>query len=929
MKKYILPLVLFLFSCRLSEALPVPFFRNFTPSEYDAMSQNWALAQDCRGYIYVGNNNCLLRFNGKGWSRFRPFKDNENAIVRSLYYDGEQDRLYLGSFKEFGYAEYDRTGELHYTSLYEKSYVAASDNDEIWYITRIRNQIFFIYFSCYYVYNIDDGSITRQDAATTYFYQPDRYLYLSPFSGPARRYDGIGDSYETAELPPVPGTVLKIFSDSDGSRIVVTARDGLYRIEEGVARRLDNLEKNWDVANRAIQCKNGDIIVGFISSGIRSFDSKGNPLWHISSANGLIDNTILALLEDSTGNIWCALDKGIAVVFRNGDSYLSLEGYDPGKLTSSLLYDDRLYVGTNHGLNVFSLSSDDLTVGKATSILNNKQIWSLFETGGNVLVGENNSSYIYKDGELHQVSNAPGGIVPKRMKLRDGSEILVQGTFTHLYLYEESGDGLVFRNVVNGFLRPAKNLEIDFLGNIWIEHMYRNLYRIVLSDDGRQVESETEYELQGTRICKMGGRVLFHNSDGFLYYDEIADDFKPFDIINDAVGRYRDCRRVVDVGLDRYWLIRKNDALLIRFSNDMVSILDRVDCNDLNVNLTEQFESVISLPGNRYLFSVDDGYLVHTTSEAQRLDSSSICISGIHAYYGERQEIMELDHKELTLKNNSSLSLTFAVNGEKYCNPSVKCELVPFDYAPHTLGDNLSIRYQHLPRGSYSLQVWIDDGLEGSKALMTLPVTVKASPFASWYAIIAYIILAGLVGLGIMRYVIVLMRRQEQRLEEEKEKEIITIRNEQLEQSLLLKSKELATYSLIESRRNRVLEKMKEELGRLRFGKDKCLTKAQYDGLVSIIEDGETTQNDWEQFYNNFDLIHHAFFRTLSEKHPDLTSNDLRICAYLRLNMSTKELAEVMGISLKGAEAAKYRLRKKLGVDSSIPLNKYLSSIKR
>lgn len=144
MKKYILPLVLFLLSCRLSEALPVPFFRNFTPSEYDAMSQNWALAQDCRGYIYVGNNNCLLRFNGKGWSRFRPFKDNENAIVRSLYYDGEQDRLYLGSFKEFGYAEYDRTGELHYTSLYEKSYVAASDNDEIWYITRIRNQIFFI-----------------------------------------------------------------------------------------------------------------------------------------------------------------------------------------------------------------------------------------------------------------------------------------------------------------------------------------------------------------------------------------------------------------------------------------------------------------------------------------------------------------------------------------------------------------------------------------------------------------------------------------------------------------------------------------------------------------------------------------------------------------------------------------------------------------
>ena len=77
-------------------------------------------------------------------------------------------------------------------------------------------------------------------------------------------------------------------------------------------------------------------------------------------------------------------------------------------------------------------------------------------------------------------------------------------------------------------------------------------------------------------------------------------------------------------------------------------------------------------------------------------------------------------------------------------------------------------------------------------------------------------------------------------------------------------------------------------------------------------------------FYTNFDLIHQSFFRNLKRDHPDLTSNDLRLCAYLRLNLSTKEIADITGITVKGAEGAKYRLRKKLGVSSNVPLNEFL-----
>ena len=57
-------------------ASPVPFFRNFSPADYQASSQNWALAQDSRGFVYVGNNSGLLRFNGSSWELFHPFGED-------------------------------------------------------------------------------------------------------------------------------------------------------------------------------------------------------------------------------------------------------------------------------------------------------------------------------------------------------------------------------------------------------------------------------------------------------------------------------------------------------------------------------------------------------------------------------------------------------------------------------------------------------------------------------------------------------------------------------------------------------------------------------------------------------------------------------------------------------------------------------------
>ncbi len=76
-----------------------------------------------------------------------------------------------------------------------------------------------------------------------------------------------------------------------------------------------------------------------------------------------------------------------------------------------------------------------------------------------------------------------------------------------------------------------------------------------------------------------------------------------------------------------------------------------------------------------------------------------------------------------------------------------------------------------------------------------------------------------------------------------------------------------------------------------------------------------------------FDLVHDSFFTNLSNKYPSLTQSDLRYCAYLRLNMTTKEIAKATGVTVKGVEAAKGRLRKKMSIPQDSSIGTFLLNI--
>ena len=112
--------------------------------------------------------------------------------------------------------------------------------------------------------------------------------------------------------------------------------------------------------------------------------------------------------------------------------------------------------------------------------------------------------------------------------------------------------------------------------------------------------------------------------------------------------------------------------------------------------------------------------------------------------------------------------------------------------------------------------------------------------------------------------------------------------------------------------KNELLQKIKDEITNLKDKEGIKLGDQQLKKVQKIIDESMSNEQDWNLFETSFNDTHENFFKKLKVEHPDLVPNDLKLCAYLRMNMSSKEIASMLNISVRGVEIRRYRLRKKL-----------------
>ena len=153
------------------------------------------------------------------------------------------------------------------------------------------------------------------------------------------------------------------------------------------------------------------------------------------------------------------------------------------------------------------------------------------------------------------------------------------------------------------------------------------------------------------------------------------------------------------------------------------------------------------------------------------------------------------------------------------------------------------------------------------------------------------------------------------------------LRNESLKNEMKFKNKELANATLHLIQKNKTLTYLKEDLGKLlKTIPSESTEKHNVNSLLKKINRDLRNEKNWELFNNYFDEVHQDFIARLKDKFPDLSPKELRLCAYLRMNISTKEIAPLMNISVRGVEISRYRLRKKLNLDHKTNLTDFFIS---
>ena len=252
---------------------------------------------------------------------------------------------------------------------------------------------------------------------------------------------------------------------------------------------------------------------------------------------------------------------------------------------------------------------------------------------------------------------------------------------------------------------------------------------------------------------------------------------------------------------------------------------------------------------------------------------------------------------------------------------------------------------QNLPDGDYTFRVKTKNKYDVESSpepfnFTILPPWYKSIPAIMMYMALIIMLTWFLVGLFLRK--IEKSRLKEKELQkkrylekEEKlrndaivaEKEIIRLRNERLRADMIHKDKELANTAINLVQKNKQLNKIKNDLLKIQADLKEDLVKGRINMIIRKIDKETSNDESWSLFETNFEQVHEDFLKRIKELHPDISPKELKLSAYLRMNISSKEIATLMNITTRGVEISRYRLRRKFKLNRDQNLTDYILSI--
>jgi DNA-binding CsgD family transcriptional regulator len=940
------------------QSIGVPYVQNYPKSSYLSGNQNWSIAKDKNGLMYFGNAEGLLVFDGKYWQQY---KMSNRQIVRSVA-TGNDGTIYTGSFGEFGFWSH-KDKRLTYSSLIKlipKPYVL---KDEIWKIYIVGKKVIFQSFSTVYIYEDHKISVVKAPNAFLFLHQVGQQLFAEVLGKGLFELKG-------KVLVPVPGSeilgntgILSILPYKNNSLIIGTGKNGLFvydgKIFSPLASTANAFLKTYQL-NNGVKILNKYYAYGTILNGIIIIDENGAVVQRINKSSGLQNNTILSLYADNEQNLWAGLDNGIDRIELNSPLYFYFDKAGQfGTVYSSLIVKNKIYLGTNQGLfaSPWLPENGNLYNSFDFKLIPNSQgqVWDLSLIDNQLICGHNDGTFNINGDRMEKISTISGGWTIK--KLHSNPNYLVQGTYTGLVIFvKDANGGWKFSHKIAGFSEPSRYVEQDAKGDIWISHAYKGLYKITLSADLKRATNIKYYDEKNglpssfnINIFNVENKIVFSSDAGFLLYDELSNRFTAYEALNKILGSFYTSNKVINAGLRKYWFINHGKMSLLNLTAPGKIEIDSSRFSILDGRMVQYYENISQISNKIYLISVDDGFVIYNTTNLQDakelLKLPPVLIRKVEDITDKYSIITENGDNDENIEipfSRNNIRISFSI--PYYRQAKVKFQFFLEGYSKQWSDWNSATQkdFTNLSRGSYKFKVRAKVNEETIGRISTFNFVILPPWYGSNWAILFYAIV-GVIALiaGKRIYEAKLNKDQKSiakklQLEKEEflkkeaeatEKQIIKIQTEKLQAELAGKNRELANSAMSLVYKNELLQKLSEEITKLKDENGKKLSEDQLRKIQKVINDGMNDERDWNLFESSFNEAHESFFKKLKANHPDLVPNDLKLCAYLHMNMSSKEMASLLNISLRGVEIRRYRLRKKLDVPHDKNLVEFLMEL--
>lgn len=912
----------------------LPPIENYASKIYGAENQNWSVSQSEQKFIYIANNSGLLEFNGAKW---RLYPSPNNTILRSVH--AVNTKVYTGAYMEFGFWEKNNFGNLEYTSLSKKLKESLIEED-FWNIIDFDKWILFQSLNRIYIYNTVDESfkIITSETQLPKVFKVDNSIYFQKMEKGIFKIEN-GESVLVSEDTMLKNKILVNIFKSDEKILYQTQNSGFYYLtKKGI--------KKWDITSNpvisaisvysSLQLANGSFILGTISNGIYQLDKNGNLLLHIDQETGLNNNTVLSMFEDANQNLWLGLDNGISVVNMNSPFrvYNDFRG-KLGSVYTSAIFNNNLYLGTNQGLFFKELDSNsDFNFIDGTD----GQVWCFKVYDNTLFCGHNKGTFIVNNNKATLINDVMGTM---EIKSVEGTpNILIQGYYSGLNVIEKVNNTWQLRNKIEGFSPTSRFFDFTKDGSILVNHEYKGMFKLDVNSDFTQVESykiiESAPKALKSAISKYNGTLLYTSNKGIFKYNNQNNEFENDPILSSSFlenDEFVSGRLVLDNKTNTLWGFTNKSIMYFspgKIDNTLKSTKIFIPAS-LRRNLAG-FESMVHLNDQLYLFGTSRGYFILDKDKISN-NNFEVTINSIEkSTLNEERKFVSLDKRSKFSSKENNLYFSYGVpEFDKFSQVNFQYQLKGYYNNWSNWSTESDVYFKNLPYGSYTLNVKAQIGNNVSNNIATYTFVIDRP----WYLSNQLILIYSILFIAWILLVHSLYRqyysKQKKKLlnkkqrefsmsQLESEKEIMKLRNEKLQHEIDSKTRELSASTMNIIKKNEILNTIKKELSLVN-------EKDRIKPVIKIINKNLSNTGDWKLFEEAFNNADSDFLKKIKTVHPNLTPNDLRLCAYLRLNLSSKEIAPLLNISARSVEIKRYRLRKKMELEHEKSLVEYILEI--